>query len=204
MFNLCTRCWLNRSFLIPPSGSLRSLKSLEYDWEDYVRRSDAFTGPGTCRHQYGSFSYRECCISHGSKSASRGRNRTAPPHRARGIPAARATRRWEVPNDFEVVSETGPIRFSSLFGNKDTLMVYSMMYGPERKAPCPMCTSFLSSWNGVAVNLRERAAIAVTARSPIERLAEYKRHRGFAFAWKRWRKVVRAQTICSMCRRPRQ
>jgi predicted dithiol-disulfide oxidoreductase (DUF899 family) len=32
----------------------------------------------------------------------------------------------EVPNDFEVVSKTGPIRFSSLFGNKDTLMVYSM------------------------------------------------------------------------------
>jgi predicted dithiol-disulfide oxidoreductase (DUF899 family) len=85
----------------------------------------------------------------------------------------------EVPHDFEVVSETGPVRFSSLFGNKDTLMVYSMMYGPGRKAPCPMCTSFLSSWNGIAVNLRERSAIAVTARSPIERLVEYKKHRGF-------------------------
>jgi predicted dithiol-disulfide oxidoreductase (DUF899 family) len=86
----------------------------------------------------------------------------------------------EVPQDFEVISEAGPIRLSSLFGNKDTLMVYSMMYGAERKAPCPMCTSFLSSWNGVAVNLRERSAIAVTARSPIERLVEYKKHRGFA------------------------
>src|SRR6202162_5367742 len=86
----------------------------------------------------------------------------------------------EVPNDFEVVSETGPIRFSSLFGNKDTLMVYSMMYGPERKTPCPMSTSFLSSWNGIAVNLRDRAAFAVTARSPIERLVEYKKHSGFA------------------------
>ena len=29
----------------------------------------------------------------------------------------------EVPRDFDFVSETGPIRFSSLFGNKDTLMV---------------------------------------------------------------------------------
>ena len=86
----------------------------------------------------------------------------------------------EVRHDFELVSETGPIRFSSLFGNKDTLLVYSMMYGPERKAPCPMCTSFLSSWNGMAVNLRERCAIAVTARSPIERLVEYKKDRGFA------------------------
>ena len=86
----------------------------------------------------------------------------------------------EVPQDFEVVSETGPIRFSSLFGDQQTLMVYSMMYGPDRKLPCPSCTSFLSSWNGTAVNLRERTAIAETARSSIERLADYKRQRGFA------------------------
>ena len=85
----------------------------------------------------------------------------------------------EVQHDFELVSETGSIRFSSLFGDKDTLMVYSMMYGPERKAPCPMCTSFLSSWNGTAVNLRERCAIAVAARSPIDRLLDYKKQRGF-------------------------
>ena len=69
---------------------------------------------------------------------------------------------------------------STLFGDKDTLMIYSMMYGPQRQAPCPMCTSFLSSWNGTAVNLRERVAIAVTARSPIDRLIEYKKQRGFA------------------------
>lgn len=86
----------------------------------------------------------------------------------------------EVPHDFEFASETGPIRLSSLFGDKDTLMVYSMMYGPARVAPCPSCTSFLSSWNGTAVNLRERSAIAVTARSPIGRLLDYKKQRGFA------------------------
>jgi predicted dithiol-disulfide oxidoreductase (DUF899 family) len=85
----------------------------------------------------------------------------------------------EIPEDFELFSETGPIRFSSLFGDKDTLMVYSMMYGPQRNSPCPMCTSFLNAWNGTAVNLRQRAAIAVTARSPIERLREYKTQRGF-------------------------
>jgi predicted dithiol-disulfide oxidoreductase (DUF899 family) len=81
--------------------------------------------------------------------------------------------------DFEFISESGPASLSSLFGEKDTLMLYSMMYGPQRKAPCPSCTSFLSAWNGIAVNLRERAAIAVTARSPIERLMEYKRQRVF-------------------------
>ena len=86
----------------------------------------------------------------------------------------------EIPQDFELVSESGAVRLSNLFGDKDTLMIYSMMYGPQRKAPCPSCTSFLSAWNGTAVNLRERVAIAVTARSPIERLVEYKKQRGFA------------------------
>ena len=85
-----------------------------------------------------------------------------------------------LPQDFELVSDKGPVRLSALFGDKDTLMIYSMMYGPQRKAPCPMCTSFLSSWNGTAINLRERVAIAVTARSPIGRLIEYKKQRGFA------------------------
>ena len=84
----------------------------------------------------------------------------------------------EVPRDLEFVSEAGPVRLSELFGDKDTLMVYSMMFGPQRKGPCPSCTSFLTSWNGTAVNLRERVAMVVTARSPVERLVDYKKQRG--------------------------
>jgi predicted dithiol-disulfide oxidoreductase (DUF899 family) len=84
----------------------------------------------------------------------------------------------QLAQDFEF-SESGPATLSSLFCGKDTLMLYSMMYGPQRKGPCPSCTSFLTAWNGIAVNLRERVAIAVTARSPIDRLMEYKRQRGF-------------------------
>lgn len=85
----------------------------------------------------------------------------------------------EVPKDFEFESESGPVTLSKLFGGKDTLLIYSMMFGPQRKGPCPSCTSFLNSWNGTAFNLRQRVALAVTARSPIERLLEYKRERGF-------------------------
>lgn len=84
----------------------------------------------------------------------------------------------EVLQDYEFISADGPVRLSSLFGARDTLLVYSMMFGPQRKGPCPSCTSFLTSWNGSAVNLRERVAIAVTARSPMERLFEYKAQRG--------------------------
>jgi len=65
----------------------------------------------------------------------------------------------EIPRDFEFLCDTTPIQFSSLFGDKDTLMIYSMMYDPARKTPRPMCTSFLPACNGVAINLRERCAI---------------------------------------------
>ncbi len=85
----------------------------------------------------------------------------------------------QIPQDFQLASESGSIRFSSLFGDKYTLLIYSMMYGPQRKAPCPSCTSFLTAWNGIAVNLRERVGIVVTGRSPIARLIEYKNQRGF-------------------------
>jgi predicted dithiol-disulfide oxidoreductase (DUF899 family) len=85
----------------------------------------------------------------------------------------------EIPQDFAFASETGPVRLSNLFRDKNTLMIYSMMFGLQRKGPCPSCTSCLASWNGTAINLRERVAIAVTARSPIERLKEYKKQRGF-------------------------
>ncbi len=84
----------------------------------------------------------------------------------------------EIPQDFEFISEHGPARLTELFGDKSTLLIYSMMFGPQRKAACPMCTSFLNSWNGTAINLRERVAMVVTARSPIDRLIEFKNQRG--------------------------
>jgi predicted dithiol-disulfide oxidoreductase (DUF899 family) len=93
----------------------------------------------------------------------------------RGLPPG-----GEISEDFAFEGESGPTRLSVLFGGKDTLLVYSMMFGPQRNKPCPMCTSFISAWNGIGVNLQERVAMAVTARSPIERLLEYKRQRGFA------------------------
>jgi len=41
----------------------------------------------------------------------------------------------EILRNFVLVSETGPIHFSDLFGDKATLLVYSMMFGPQRKTP---------------------------------------------------------------------
>jgi predicted dithiol-disulfide oxidoreductase (DUF899 family) len=85
----------------------------------------------------------------------------------------------EVPEDYRFIGEDGPVTLSELFGDKDTLVIYSYMFGPQRKAPCPMCTSFMGSFASKVADIRQRAALAFTARSPIERLIEAKRARGW-------------------------
>jgi predicted dithiol-disulfide oxidoreductase (DUF899 family) len=84
-----------------------------------------------------------------------------------------------VPEDYTFEGPKGAVRLSQLFGDKDTLVLYSMMFGPQREKACPMCTAMLTSWEGTARNLRERVALAVTARSPIERLLDFKEERGW-------------------------
>jgi predicted dithiol-disulfide oxidoreductase (DUF899 family) len=85
----------------------------------------------------------------------------------------------EVRTSYSFVGENGPVSFAGLFGNKDTLVVYTYMYGPQREQPCPMCTSLLSAWDGEVPDILQRVAFAVTARSPIERLTAFKRKRGW-------------------------
>jgi predicted dithiol-disulfide oxidoreductase (DUF899 family) len=85
----------------------------------------------------------------------------------------------KIPEDYTFEGENGSVRLSDLFGDKQSLVLYSMMFGPQRKSACPMCTAMLTSWDGTARNLRERVAIAITARSPIERLLDFKKDRGW-------------------------
>lgn len=85
----------------------------------------------------------------------------------------------EVAKDYSFDGENGPAVFSALFGDKQTLAIYSYMYGPQRERPCPMCTSLLSAWDGEAEDVAQRIALVVVARSPIERLAQFKKERGW-------------------------
>lgn len=85
----------------------------------------------------------------------------------------------EVTKKYQFQSERGPVTFSDLFGDKQTLVVYSYMYGPERARPCPMCTSLLSAWDGEAQDIEQNVALAVIAQSPIERVVAFKKERGW-------------------------
>jgi predicted dithiol-disulfide oxidoreductase (DUF899 family) len=85
----------------------------------------------------------------------------------------------EVKKEYEFQGPGGKVSFEDLFGDKGTLVVYSYMFGPERERPCPMCTSLLSAWDGEVPDMEQRVAMAVIARSPIERLLSFKRERGW-------------------------
>lgn len=84
-----------------------------------------------------------------------------------------------VPRNYEFIGTNGPVSFQNLFGDKQTLVTYSYMFGPQRERPCPMCTSLLSAWDGEVPDIQQNVAFAVIARSPIERLAAFARERGW-------------------------
>ena len=95
----------------------------------------------------------------------------------------------EVPEDY-VFDEGRPVRLSQLFGDKKSLVLYSYMYGPKMKAPCPMCTSFLDAIEGNAQHIEQTVALAVAAKSPIARIRAFARGRG----WKRLRLLSSAKS----------
>ena len=59
------------------------------------------------------------------------------------------------------------------------------MYGPQMEKPCPMCTSMLDGLDGQAQHVTQRVNLVVAAKSPIRRIREHARERG----WTRLRLV---------------
>ena len=102
----------------------------------------------------------------------------------------------KIPEDymFEGVDElTGvrPVRLSELFTpGKDTLVIYSYMYGPNMERPCPMCTSLLDALEGNAHHILQRVNLAVAAKSPLPRILAFAQERG----WKRLRLLSSANS----------
>jgi len=81
--------------------------------------------------------------------------------------------------DLSDMSASHPVRLSELFDKDASLVIYSFMYGPAMAAPCPSCTAMLDSLNGAAPHITHRVNLAVVAKSPIQRIREFARSRGW-------------------------
>jgi predicted dithiol-disulfide oxidoreductase (DUF899 family) len=75
-----------------------------------------------------------------------------------------------------------------LFGDKDTLVTYFWMFGPQRARPCPMCTNWLGAVNGNAADIKQRVGLKILGRSPVERQIAFAQERG-------WRDLDFVQTV---------
>lgn len=76
--------------------------------------------------------------------------------------------------------EIKQIKLSELFEpSKDTLIIYSYMYGPEVENPCPACTSLIDGFNGFIHHLTDRLNFAVVAKSPVKRIVDTGKSRGW-------------------------
>jgi predicted dithiol-disulfide oxidoreductase (DUF899 family) len=82
--------------------------------------------------------------------------------------------------DLEDSATTRKTHLSELFQpGKDTLAIYSFMYGPKMKAACPSCTSIVDSLDGTAPHATQRINLAVVARNPLEKIRAHARSRGW-------------------------
>lgn len=96
-----------------------------------------------------------------------------------------------VPTDYEfeewdtAAASPRRVRLSELFGEKETLFLYSFMVVPSEQGlpfvgPCPSCTSILDGIDGAVPHIGQRVAFAVAAKPPI---AEFRRH-GESRGWR--------------------
>ena len=75
----------------------------------------------------------------------------------------------EIPEDYVFEGKrpsgrTGRLKLSELFApGKETLAIYSFMFGPERAEPCPGCTHFLDGLDGAALHIGQRINLVVVA-----------------------------------------
>jgi predicted dithiol-disulfide oxidoreductase (DUF899 family) len=72
------------------------------------------------------------------------------------------------------------VKFSELFGDKTTLLLYSWMFGPNWDKPCPSCTSLMDGFDRAWYSVAQDAAFAAVAKAPAEKVNAWAKERGWS------------------------
>ena len=71
-----------------------------------------------------------------------------------------------------------------LFAEKNQLIVYHFMFGPDWEAGCPSCSFWADNFNTINIHLNARDInLIVASRAPLEKLQTYKTRMGWNFTW---------------------
>ena len=72
------------------------------------------------------------------------------------------------------------VKFSELFDDKNTLLLYSFMFGPSWDHPCPSCTSLVDGFDRSWYQVNQDAAFVAIAKAPAERINAWAKERGWS------------------------
>src|SRR5918998_201212 len=72
------------------------------------------------------------------------------------------------------------VKFSELFADKNTLLLYSFMFGPNWDKPCPSCTSLVDGYDRTWYSVTQNAAFVAIAKAPAARINAWATQRGWS------------------------
>jgi predicted dithiol-disulfide oxidoreductase (DUF899 family) len=73
-----------------------------------------------------------------------------------------------------------PVKLSELFGDKNSLLFYSWMFGPSWDKPCPSCTSLMDGFDRTWYSVAQNAAFAAVAKARPEQINAWAKERGWS------------------------
>ena len=72
------------------------------------------------------------------------------------------------------------VKFSELFADKNTLLLYSFMFGPNWDNPCPSCTSLVDGFDCSWYRVTQNAAFVAITKAPAKRINAWAKQRGWS------------------------
>jgi len=72
-----------------------------------------------------------------------------------------------------------PVKFSELFGDKRTLLLYNFMFGPAWDNPCPSCTSLMDGFDRTTYQVTRHAAFVGIAKATDKMINAWAKKRGW-------------------------
>lgn len=83
---------------------------------------------------------------------------------------------------FEHVGDDGKVdevAFEELFGDHESLLLYTMMFGPGWDAACPSCTTLVDGFNASYYPVSQKCAMAVVAAAGPDQCRDWAQFRGW-------------------------
>ncbi len=101
------------------------------------------------------------------------------------LSAKRRAMPWvKVEKEYRFHGPDGEESLADLFGDKEQLIVYHFMFGPDWEEGCPSCSLMADNYKGIDIHLAHMDISFVTvSNAPLSKIDAYKTRMGWDFKW---------------------